>query len=86
MPEQIEDEINQAISLIGRMYDILDSNIRLNMSIRPEDSIGIGKTMRDAGAERALQNVLDRRGVEYRINEGDGAFMDRKLTFISSMR
>ncbi|WP_260870946.1 threonine--tRNA ligase [Paenibacillus xylanexedens] len=79
MPEQIEDEINQAISLIGRMYDIFGFEYKIELSTRPEDSMGSEELWDQA--ERALQNVLDRRGVEYRINEGDGAFYGPKIDF-----
>ncbi|WP_339836621.1 threonine--tRNA ligase [Paenibacillus sp. FSL R7-0272] len=79
MPEQIEDEINRAISLIGRMYDIFGFDYKIELSTRPEDSMGSEELWDQA--EQALRNVLDARGVEYRINEGDGAFYGPKIDF-----
>ncbi|CAI6082541.1 Threonine--tRNA ligase 2 [Paenibacillus sp. JJ-100] len=79
MPEQIEDEINQAISLIGRMYDIFGFDYTIELSTRPEDSMGSEELWEQA--EQALRNVLDARGVKYRINEGDGAFYGPKIDF-----
>ncbi|WP_427050866.1 threonine--tRNA ligase [Paenibacillus sp. TC-CSREp1] len=79
MPEQIEEEINRAISLIGRMYDIFGFDYKIELSTRPEDSMGSEELWDQA--EQALRNVLDARGVEYRINEGDGAFYGPKIDF-----
>lgn len=79
MPEQIEDEINRVISLIGRMYDIFGFDYKIELSTRPEDSMG-SKELWDQ-AEQALRNVLDARGVKYRVNEGDGAFYGPKIDF-----
>ncbi|PZT52048.1 threonine--tRNA ligase [Paenibacillus silvae] len=79
MPEQIEEEINRAISLIGRMYDIFGFDYKIELSTRPEDSMGSEQLWDQA--EQALRNVLDARGVEYRINEGDGAFYGPKIDF-----
>ncbi|WP_145410138.1 threonine--tRNA ligase [Paenibacillus xylanexedens] len=79
LPEQIEEEINRAISLIGRMYDIFGFEYSIELSTRPQDSMGSEELWDQA--ERALQNVLDRRGVSYRINEGDGAFYGPKIDF-----
>ncbi|MCK6074745.1 threonine--tRNA ligase [Paenibacillus silvae] len=79
MPKQIEEEINRAISLIGRMYDIFGFDYKIELSTRPEDSMGSEELWDQA--EQALRNVLDARGVEYRINEGDGAFYGPKIDF-----
>ncbi|MBB6024282.1 threonyl-tRNA synthetase [Paenibacillus sp. JGP012] len=79
MPEQIEEEINRAISLIGRMYDIFGFDYKIELSTRPEDSMGSEELWDQA--EQALRSVLDARGVEYRINEGDGAFYGPKIDF-----
>ncbi|PYE45540.1 threonine--tRNA ligase [Paenibacillus barcinonensis] len=79
MPEQIEDEINRVISLIGRMYDIFGFDYKIELSTRPEDSMGSEELWDQA--EQALRNVLDARGVKYRVNEGDGAFYGPKIDF-----
>jgi len=79
LPEQIEDEINQAISLIGRMYDIFGFDYAIELSTRPEDFMGSPELWDQA--EQALRNVLERRGVKYRLNEGDGAFYGPKIDF-----
>ncbi|MDF2653449.1 MAG: threonine--tRNA ligase [Paenibacillus sp.] len=79
MPEQIEDEINKIMELIDHIYRVFGFNYRIELSTRPEDSMG-AKELWDQ-AEQALQNVLDNREASYRINEGDGAFYGPKIDF-----
>lgn len=79
LPEQIEDEINKIMELIDHIYRVFGFEYRIELSTRPEDSMG-SEALWDQ-AEQALQNVLDNRGASYRINEGDGAFYGPKIDF-----
>jgi len=78
-PDQIEDEIGKVIELIADMYRVFGFEYRIELSTRPEDSMGSEELWDEA--ERALQHVLDSRNIPYRINEGDGAFYGPKIDF-----
>ncbi|MFC5468229.1 threonine--tRNA ligase [Cohnella suwonensis] len=78
-PDQIEEEVGRAIDLIDRMYKEFGFEYKIELSTRPDDYMG-AEELWDM-AEASLQNVLDKRGVEYRINEGDGAFYGPKIDF-----
>lgn len=78
-PDQIEDEIGRVIELIDEMYKVFGFEYRIELSTQPDDSMGSEELWRQA--ESALENVLEKRGVEYRVNEGDGAFYGPKIDF-----
>lgn len=79
LPEQIEEEIGNVIALIDHIYQIFGFEYKIELSTRPEDSMGSEELWEQA--EQSLENVLDRRGIEYRVNEGDGAFYGPKIDF-----
>lgn len=80
MPEQIEDEVNGVIDLIDKIYSRLGLKYHLELSTKPkEGSIGSDKIWNEA--EAALKSVLDNRKVQYKLNEGDGAFYGPKIDF-----
>ncbi|WP_044640851.1 threonine--tRNA ligase [Risungbinella massiliensis] len=78
-PDQIEEELEQVLDLIDRMYKVFGFPYSIELSTRPEDSMGSDELWDQA--ESALKNVLDRSGIEYRVNEGDGAFYGPKIDF-----
>ena len=78
-PEQIEDEIARVIALIGQVYGVFGFSYQVELSTRPEDSMGSPELWE--AAENALRNVLEKEGLPYRINEGDGAFYGPKIDF-----
>lgn len=78
-PDQIEEEISQIIDLIDRIYSVFGFEYTIELSTRPEDSMGSDELWEQA--EAALQNVLEKRGIEYTLNEGDGAFYGPKIDF-----
>jgi threonyl-tRNA synthetase len=79
LPSQIEEEISRVISLIDHIYKVFGFAYRIELSTRPEDSMGDSKLWDQA--EQALQNVLESKGIEYRLNPGDGAFYGPKIDF-----
>lgn len=79
LPEQIEDEISRVIALIDYVYQVLGFEYKVELSTRPEDSMGSEELWNQA--EQSLQNVLDKLGIEYHVNEGDGAFYGPKIDF-----
>ncbi len=80
MPEQIESEVTNVIDLVEKMYNRLGLKYHLELSTRPtEGSIGSDENWNVA--EKALENVLKKKKVEYKLNEGDGAFYGPKIDF-----
>ncbi|GGN95754.1 threonine--tRNA ligase [Saccharibacillus kuerlensis] len=79
LPGQIEEEIGKVMDLIDRMYHVFGFDYRIELSTRPEDSMGSEELW--TAAENALRNVLEDRGVNYRLNEGDGAFYGPKIDY-----
>jgi threonyl-tRNA synthetase len=77
--DQIEDEVSLAIELIDRMYKVFGFEYKIELSTRPADFMGSEKLWDIA--EDSLRNVLDKRGIEYQLNEGDGAFYGPKIDF-----
>ncbi|NBD26371.1 threonine--tRNA ligase [Paenibacillus glycinis] len=78
-PDQIEEEIGRAIALIDEMYAVFGFAYRIELSTKPEDAMG-AQELWDR-AERSLEQVLISRGVDYRVNPGDGAFYGPKIDF-----
>ncbi|TXK77384.1 threonine--tRNA ligase [Paenibacillus sp. N3.4] len=79
LPEQIEVEISRVIDLIGYVYQVFGFEYKIELSTRPDDYMGSEELWDQA--EKSLQNVLDNRGIAYRVNEGDGAFYGPKIDF-----
>lgn len=78
--EQIESEIDGELRRIKEIYDTFGfSNVRIALSTRPEKRLG-DDAMWDQ-AETALANALQKNGIEYHINPGEGAFYGPKLEF-----
>jgi threonyl-tRNA synthetase len=78
-PEQIKDEIKEVIKLIDEIYNVFGFSYHMELSTRPEKSMG-----KDEDWElstQALKDALDEEGLEYEINEGDGAFYGPKIDF-----
>jgi len=78
-PEQIKTEIKAVISMANDFYNTFGLEHRLELSTRPDDSMGTDEQWNTAIA--ALKEVLDETGSEYVINEGDGAFYGPKIDF-----
>ncbi len=78
-PDQIEEEISRAIVLIDHIYSVFGFEYKIELSTRPEDSMGSEELWNQA--EQSLRSVLDSRSIPYRVNEGDGAFYGPKIDF-----
>lgn len=79
LPEQIESEIANLMKLINEVYSIFGFAYTVELSTRPEDSMGSDEEWELA--ENSLRKALEKQGVEYKINEGDGAFYGPKIDF-----
>jgi threonyl-tRNA synthetase len=75
--EQIEDEIFGCLDYAKFIYDLFDLESDFELSTRPENKLGTDEEW--DFTEGALKSALDRRGLEYSINEGDGAFYGPKI-------
>jgi len=79
LPEQIKPEIMQMMDFIDYIYSIFGFKYRVELSTRPEKSMGTDEQWEIA--TNSLRDALEAKGVEFRINEGDGAFYGPKIDF-----
>ncbi|MED3996238.1 threonine--tRNA ligase [Peribacillus frigoritolerans] len=77
--DQIESEIKQVFHLIDKVYRTFGFEYSVELSTRPEDSMGDDSLWE--ASETALKNVLESIGIQYQVNEGDGAFYGPKIDF-----
>ena len=75
--DQIEDEIFGCLDYTSYLYELFELEYRFELSTRPENKLGTDEEW--DFTEAALQAALDRRGLEYELNEGDGAFYGPKI-------
>jgi len=76
-PEQLHDEIKSIIDFVADVMNIFDFDFEMELSTRPEKTIGSDEDWERATA--ALKKVLDEHDMPYHINEGDGAFYGPKI-------
>lgn len=78
-PEQIQDEVIGIIDFVDHVYKAFGFDYHVELSTRPENSIGSHEMWETATA--GLTNALDVKGMPYKVNEGDGAFYGPKIDF-----
>ncbi len=78
-PEQIKDEVTGVINLIDDFYKVFGFKYNVELSTRPEKSIGADEMWELS--TNGLKEALDSKGINYKINEGDGAFYGPKIDF-----
>ena len=78
-PEQIKDEIMGVAKLINEVYTLFGFKYHVELSTRPEDSMGSDEDWEMA--TEGLRSALDALGLDYVVNEGDGAFYGPKIDF-----
>jgi threonyl-tRNA synthetase len=76
-PDQIEDEIFGCLDYAAYLYDLFGLEARFELSTRPEQKLGADEEW--DFTEGALRGALERRGIDYAVNEGDGAFYGPKI-------
>ncbi len=79
LPNQIKAEIKGVIELIDKVYSKFGFKYSLELSTRPENSMGSDEEWELA--ENSLKGALDELNLDYKINEGDGAFYGPKIDF-----
>ena len=77
MPEQIEGEILGVLKLVEKIYSTFGLGFHLELSTRPKKSIGTDEQWKTA--TDGLESALKKYGLDYKINEGDGAFYGPKI-------
>lgn len=78
-PEQLVDEINEIIDFVADTMEMFNMKFEVELSTRPESYVGEIENWNRA--EAGLKEAMDRRGMKYDINEGDGAFYGPKIDF-----
>lgn len=78
-PEQIKDEVLGVIDLIDEFYSVFGFKYHVELSTRPEKSMGSDEQWEMA--TNALKDALDAKSMKYKVNEGDGAFYGPKIDF-----
>lgn len=79
MPEQTREEVTAVINLFREMYAIFNFKYFVELSTRPDDSMGTEEEWELA--TNSLREAIEGAGMDYVINEGDGAFYGPKLDF-----
>ena len=77
--DQMKDEVIKTMEMYRKLYSVLDLNISVELSTRPENSMGSEELWEIS--TNALRDAVEAAGVPYVINEGDGAFYGPKLDF-----
>ena len=78
-PDQLTEEIVGVVKLIDSVYQQFGFTYHVELSTRPEDSMGSDEDWE--AAEAGLKTALEELGMEYEVNEGDGAFYGPKIDF-----
>ena len=79
LPSQVEEEVFKIIELADYLYSTFGFKYTVELSTRPDDFMGDIETWNQA--EEALKKALEDKGMEYTINEGDGAFYGPKIDY-----
>ncbi|MBR7100125.1 MAG: threonine--tRNA ligase, partial [Clostridia bacterium] len=78
-PDQIRSEIKAVVRIIDEVYSLFGFKYHVELSTRPENSIGSDEDWNNA--TEALRDALNDLGLNYVVNEGDGAFYGPKIDF-----
>lgn len=79
VPAQIKDELKNTIDLADYIYNIFGFKYRIELSTRPENSMGTEEQW-DLATD-SLREALEEKGIKFKVNEGDGAFYGPKIDF-----
>lgn len=79
LPSQITEEIKGVIDLIDRIYKVFGFGYQVELSTKPDNAMGSDEIWEEATI--ALERALAEKGMDYKVNEGDGAFYGPKIDF-----
>lgn len=77
--DQMKDEVIKCMAMYKKMYGVFGLEYHVELSTRPENSMGSDELWEIS--TNALREAIEKTGVSYQINEGDGAFYGPKLDF-----
>ncbi len=77
--DQLSDELEQAVGIIEKVYHKFGFSFHVELSTKPENPIGSDELW--SKAESALEAVLKKKKLDYKVNKGDGAFYGPKIDF-----
>jgi threonyl-tRNA synthetase len=77
--DQVKDQIKEIIDLTDKIYKVFGFTYRVELSTKPENAIGEDRDWEIA--IQALRETLEEKAINFRINEGDGAFYGPKIDF-----
>ncbi len=80
LPSQVKGEIKNILDLVDYFYKVFGFQYRVELSTRPEKAMGSEEMWNMATS--ALREVLEENSIEYKVNEGEGAFYGPKIDFI----
>ncbi len=75
--DQLESEMEKIFDLLEEVYSTFEFEYSMELSTKPESHVGDDKLWNEA--EGVLKNLMDEKGFDYEINEGDGAFYGPKI-------
>ncbi|RAK06678.1 threonyl-tRNA synthetase [Halanaerobium saccharolyticum] len=79
LPTQIEEELSGVIKLVDKIYSAFGFNYNVELSTKPDKAMG-DEALWDKATD-ALRNAIEKNGLDYEVNEGDGAFYGPKIDF-----
>ena len=79
LPSQITEEIKGVIDMVDRFYSLFGFSYYVELSTKPENAMGSDEIWEIATG--ALRQALEEKGMEYKVNKGDGAFYGPKIDF-----
>lgn len=79
LPAQVKDEIISVIDLVDYFYSVFGFKYKVELSTKPEKAMGSDEIWN--AATNALEDALKSKGLDYKVNEGDGAFYGPKIDF-----
>ncbi|WP_409228120.1 threonine--tRNA ligase [Gudongella sp. SC589] len=79
LPSQVKDELKKTIDLADYIYDVFGFKYNIELSTRPENSMGTEEQWNLA--TDSLREALEEKEISFKINEGDGAFYGPKIDF-----
>lgn len=77
--DQMKEEVIKCMAMYKKMYGVFGLEYHVELSTRPENSMGSDELWEIS--TNALREAIEKTGVPYQINEGDGAFYGPKLDF-----
>ena len=83
-PDQIENEINNLLSVARELYDTIDMKLRVRLSYRDDSDAYLGDPGLWASAQNQLKTAVEKVGLDYFEQAGEAAFYGPKIDFMAT--